>query len=101
MSISDYGISFDFIRTSMSPVRTSMAPGWRITPELSILRLGQCRDAAPPGKRGAWGGGKKDSAVKHAHAWAWQRCLSPREEGCGVRRTPGSRVLRLGSSRDG
>ena len=43
-----------------------------------MLRLGQCRDRRPPGKRVT--GVEKDSGVKHAQAWGWQGWVTHWEE---------------------
>ena len=46
------------------------APGWRSTPELCVLLLGQCRDGWPPGKRCTRV--EKNSRVMGSWAWAVQ-----------------------------
>ena len=44
---------------------------------------------------------ERNSRVKRAHTWAVQGRENPGKKGAGEIRTPGFRVLRIGSSRDG
>ena len=57
--------------------------GWGRTPELSMLRLGQCRDGGLPLKRVS---GVEDSQVKLLSLGQWRDGRLPGKRDAGVRR---------------